>query len=195
MTPVGYSLVLPRGWVRVPLRAGTREALEEKVFQGIEAVPEGVPRDRGMAYRAHVRGVVGRMADEARKGGGLDLYVPARTVRATAACFVVAEVPRTGGGVEELAGGRRAGAPGELREVGGGPAVRWEYARAAGTREPYGPPGGSRCVDYVLPVPRDGTRWLSASWSTPGDGDLGSGYTQALTDLFDAVVTTFAWTY
>jgi hypothetical protein len=53
----------------------------------------------------------------------------------------------------------------------------------------------SRRVDYVLPVPADRARWLAVSHSTAVDGDPAGPYAQALTDLFDALMTTFRWAY
>jgi hypothetical protein len=202
--PATYSVVLPPGWVRIPLRVGTREALDEKVFRGIEEIPAGVPRDQGMAYRLHVRRKVDRMVEEARRAGGLDLYVPARVRTRTlmASSFLVSEIARDGdAGWEDeeaerllarLAADRRSGEPGELRVAGEAMAVRWEYVTVPDGSDPE-VDVGCRHVDYVLPVPRSGGRWLAVSHSTAGDGDPGSAFTRALTDLFDAVMSTFQW--
>ncbi|HEY5836519.1 hypothetical protein [Streptomyces sp.] len=192
-------MVLPPGWVRIPLRGGTWEALDEKVFRGIEEIPEGVPREKGMAFRLAVRRRIGRMVGEARKAGGLDLYVPARARPGVlmAASFLVSELARPEGEAASpevvlgrLAGDRRGGEGGALRGVGGTVAVRWEYVE---------PPGGedvdmyARHVDYVLPVPGDDGRWLAVNFSTGGDGAPGSEFTRALAELFDALMTTFRW--
>ncbi|MFI1094548.1 hypothetical protein [Streptomyces sp. NPDC020917] len=212
--PATYSLVLPPGWVRIPLRDGTREALDEKVFRGIEEIPAGVPRDQGMAYRLHVRRKVDRMVEEARRAGGLDLYVPARVRSRTlmASSFLVSEIARDGDepgdGYDDasvpgsgpqaelvlarLAADRRSGEAGELRLAGEAMAVRWEYLTVPDGSDPE-VDVGCRHVDYVLPVPGDGGRWLAVSHSTAGDGDPGSAFTRALTDLFDAVMSTFQW--
>lgn len=193
-----YSVVLPPGWVRIPLREGTRAALDEKVFRGIEQVPADVPRDRATAYRLHVRRTVERMAEQARQAGGLDLYVPARPRgRAVPASFLVSEIvredtARTEDVLVRLVADRRAGEAGELRLVGEAAAVRWEYV-APPADEDGGADTYSRHVDYVLPVPGDRTRWLVVSHATAGDGDPHSRLTRALTDLFDALMTTFRW--
>jgi hypothetical protein len=196
--PTSYSLLLPPGWVRVPLRGGSREVLEAKVFRGIEKIPVGVPRDKGMAYRLYVRRRVERLVEQAREAGGLDLYVPvgARPGGGVlAASFVVTEVEGEGGARPEAVLGRlagEAGKAGEVRNVGGTLGVRREYVQA--------PPEGEReadtptwHVDYVVPVPGDENRWLAVSFSTPGDGDPASAYTRAVADLFDAMMTTFRW--
>ena len=202
--PGTYSLRLPPGWVRVPLRSGTREVLDDQVFRGIEEIPADVPRDKGVAYRLHVRRKVDRMVEEARRAGGLDLYVPARvrTRALMASSFLVSEIVRdeleaVGGPEAELvlarlASDRRSGAPGELRLAGEAMAVRWEYVT-----EPDGVDAevDTRCrhVDYVLAVPGSGARWLAVSHSTAGDGDPDSDFTRVLSDLFDAIMTTFQW--
>jgi hypothetical protein len=197
--PIGYTLVLPPGWVRIPLRGGTEEALEEKVFRGIEQIPEGIPRDKGMAFRMEVRRRVGRMVGEGRKAGGLDLYVPvrARPGALMAASFLVSEIAHGGSARQEavlgqLVGDRRGGEGGEVRGVGEGAAARWEYV------EPPGADGVdtyARHVDYVLPVPGGDGRWLAVNFSTAGDGDPGSAFTRALAELFDALMTTFRWDF
>jgi len=192
-----YSLVLPRGWVRVPLREGTAEALEEKVFRGLEKVPAGVPRDAGMAYRLYVRRRVEKLVGEARRAGGLDLYVPVgvRPGGAIAASFVVGEVAARGeaSARAEAVVARLAGDAGEVRGVGDTVAARWEYVRGPSAEEAE-VDTASRHVDYVLPVPgNEASRWLVVSFSTAGDGDPGSAFTHALADLFDAVMTTFRW--
>lgn len=204
----GYGLVLPPGWVRIPLRGGTEEALDEKVFRGIEVIPEGVPREKGMAFRMEVRRRVARRVREARKGGGLDLYVPvgARPGALMAASFVVAgmateweEGAEPERALGRLAGMRRGGAEGEVRGVGETVAVRWEYVtEAGGEDEDEGEKAdtGARRVEYVLPVPgQEGGRWVAVNFATAGDGDPGSDISRALTELFDAIMTTFRWEY
>lgn len=197
--PEGYTLVLPPGWVRIPVREGTANALEEKVFRGIERIPDGVPRDKGMAFRAEVRRRVEGMVGEARKAGGLDVYVPVRgrPGELMAASFVVAEVPgeaRAEAVLAQVAGEGRGGAAGEVREVAGTLGARWEYVEPPALDE--GVETYSRHVDYALPVPGEGSgRWLTVTFSAVGDGDPGSEFTRVLAELFDALMTTFRWSY
>jgi hypothetical protein len=182
--PTTYSLLLPPGWVRVPLRGGTRETLDAKVFRGIEKVPEGVPREKAVAYRLEVRRTVERLAAEARRAGGLDLYVPVGG-KPLAASFVVAQVRGEDAVPPEVVLGRL---PGEVRGVGDTAGVRREYVVA-----PREGDVGARHVHYVLPVPGDAGHWLAVSFSTAGDGDPDSAFSRAVADLFDAMMTTFRW--
>jgi hypothetical protein len=202
--PTGYTLVLPPGWVRIPLRAGTEQALDEKVFRGMEKVPEGVPRERAMAFRMEVRRRVGRMVGEARRAGGLDLYVPAQARPGVlmAASFVVSEIGGPEGEGEivpqeavlgRLVGECRGGVGGELRGVGETVGVRWEYVEGPGGKEDVDV--GARHVDYAVPVPGEAARWLAVSFATAGDGNPGSELSQVLAELFDALMTTLRWDF
>ncbi|MFC4033641.1 hypothetical protein ACFO3J_19445 [Streptomyces polygonati] len=170
-----------------------------KVFRGIERIPDGVPRDKGMAYRLYVRRWVERLVEDARKAGGLDLYVPVGARpggRVLAASFLVAEVGGEVGGEGEARAeavlGRLAGEAGEVRGVAETVGVRREYVREAPEGEAEADTA-TRHVDYVVPVPGEGSRWLAVSFSTAGDGDPASAFTRAVTDLFDAMMTTFRW--
>lgn len=222
-TPTGYTLVLPPGWVRIPLREGTREALDEQVFRRIEEIPATVPRDNRVAFRTEVRRRVERLVGEAQKAGGLDLYVPARArpEALLAASFLVSEVgpyeephvesyepydlrephephesyeqPAPEAMLARLAADRRGGAAGAVREVAGTLAVRWEYVEPPTVEDDFDT--YMRHVDYTLPVPWDGNRWLAVSFSTAGDGDPGSEFSRVLAELFDAMVSTFRWSY
>lgn len=193
-TPTGYRLVLPPGWRRIPLRAGTDEAIAatiEHSFAG--TAPRALEAERD-ALRNHLLG----LAAAAAANGGLDLYLPAELSHGftVAASFVVAELnfesvenPDAGSvlaGVISLRNG--AGAV----TVGGTAAARAEsVAPADATR---GIPLASRRVDYVLPVPRDAERWLVVTFSTIGQGDPQDDFARLLVDLFDAIMTTFRWT-
>ncbi|MFG2326525.1 hypothetical protein [Streptomyces sp. NPDC048568] len=94
-SPRGYELILPPGWVRIPLREGTKEALERILFSHMGQVPEGIPRDDAMRFRLDMRRQLERQARAARRNGGLDLYLPVlpRGGIFLMASFIVAELP------------------------------------------------------------------------------------------------------
>jgi hypothetical protein len=200
VVPNGYRLIIPPGWVRVPLRDGTERALEELVFSRLKRLPPGVSKDDGMKYRLEVRRSVTRRIAEAREAGGLDLYLPLTTRYGVplAASFLVAACTagESACRTTELLLARMA-SPGEgvrtaIRELAGTPAVRREHVRPA---EPEGEVHvATRRVEYALPIPHDPCRILSVVFSTPGDGDVDSAFTEALTELFDACMMTFRWT-
>lgn len=82
-------------------------------------------------------------------------------------------------------------------------AERIELAGVQGIRTEHACPAdrdrdinfASRRVEYLLPVPNAADSWLVASYSTLGDGDPESELTKLFCDLFDAIMTTFRWTY
>ncbi len=152
-----------------------------------------------MKYRLTVRRSVTRQIANARKAGGLDLYLPLTTRYgiALAASFVVSEhtTPPNASVPESLIAAlspAREDSRTSTNEVAGALAVRREHIRPAA-------PGhdihiATRRVEYALPVPGDPRRILSIVFSTAGDGDVDSEFTKAVAELFDASVMTFRWT-
>ncbi len=200
VVPNGYRLIIPPGWVRIPLRGGTEQALEDLVFSRLKQLPPEVSKDDGMKYRLTVRRSVTRQITDARKAGGLDLYLPLTTRYgvALAASFVVSEhtlqeaVPL----LPELLLASLVPTQGDVRtstqELVGTLTVRREHVRPAEPERDV--QVATRRVEYALPVPYDPRRMLSIVFSTPGDGDVESDFTKAVAELFDASVMTFRWT-
>ncbi|MEU9628659.1 hypothetical protein AB0D89_17855 [Streptomyces luteogriseus] len=210
VAPGGYELVLPPGWVRVPLRKGTKEALEKVLFSHMRQVPEGIPRDDAMRFRLEARRSLEKQARAAKRNGGLDLYLPVlpRGGIFLMASFIVAEMPigqkhavPPQAVIDQLANQDITGGTATKVEVAGAPALRRAYRSALDAEKPSSPGAvqqaslSTRRVEYVLPVADDPGRWISINFSTPGDGDVDSEFTGALVELFDAVVGTFRWSY
>ncbi|MGW2020567.1 hypothetical protein [Streptomyces decoyicus] len=209
--PRGYELVLPPGWVRIPLREGTKEALEKVLFSHMGQVPEGIPRDDAMRFRLDMRRQIEKQARAARRNGGLDLYLPVhpRGGIFLMASFIVAEMPigqdRAAPPEAVLAQLANEGGPDGSAtevEVAGVPALRRSYRSAPDPAKLRSAPEAvqqtalpARRVEYVIPVADGHGRWISINFSTPGDGDLDSEFTGVLVELFDAVVGTFKWSY
>ncbi|MCX5361041.1 hypothetical protein OG864_20245 [Streptomyces sp. NBC_00124] len=197
--PRRYELVLPPGWVRIPLREGMNEALEKVLFSHMAEVPEGIPRDDAMRFRLEMRRQLEKQARAARRNGGLDLYLPVlpRGGIFLMASFIVAELPIGQGHavppqavLAQLAEENVPGGTATTIDVAGATALRRAYCSALGEEELP-----TRRVDYVIPVADDPGRWISINFSTPGDGDIDSEFTDVLVELFDAVVGTFKWSY
>ncbi|WP_432095121.1 hypothetical protein [Streptomyces sp. bgisy100] len=209
--PRGYQLVLPPGWVRIPLRSGTKEALEKILFSQMGQVPEGIPRDDAMRFRLDMRRQIEKQARAARRNGGLDLYLPVRPRGGTflMASFIVAEMPigQDRAAPPEAVLAQLADDDGPDRsattvELVGAPAIRRSYRSTPDAEELRSAPAAVQQaalpayrVEYVIPVAEDVGRWISINFSTPGDGNLDSEFTGALVELFDAIVGTFKWSY
>ncbi|MDT9698816.1 hypothetical protein [Streptomyces sp. P17] len=211
-TPRRYELVLPPGWVRIPLREGTKEALENILFSHMGQVPEGIPRDDAMRFRLDMRRQLEKQARAARRNGGLDLYLPVlpRGGIFLMASFIVAEMPIGYGHavppqavIAQLASEDVRGGTATKVDVAGAPALRRAYRTTPHEEKPSSDAPEAveqaalptRRVDYVIPVAGDPGRWISINFSTPGDGDVDSEFTGVLVELFDAVVGTFRWSY
>ncbi|MFF9047355.1 hypothetical protein [Streptomyces parvulus] len=209
--PRGYELILPPGWVRIPLREGTKEALEKILFSHMGQVPEGIPRDDAMRFRLDMRRQLERQARAARRNGGLDLYLPVlpRGGIFLMASFIVAELPigqahpvPQQAVITQLANEGVPDGAGTQVDVAGAPALRRSFRSIPDEEKPSSASEAqqeaalpTRRVDYVIPVPDDAGRWISINFSTPGDGDIDSEFTGVLVELFDAVVATFKWSF
>lgn len=197
----GYSLVLPPGWVRIPLRQDTEQALDELVFKNLEQIPEEVPRDKGMKYRLDVRRRVTRLVREAQKADGLDLYLPVEQHSAplVSASLLVSEILLPGsenrpeGVLARVGGSGGRDVATSAQEVDGITSLRRERFRKGMTSDELDESVSARTVDYVVPVPENPGRWLLATFSTPDDGDQGADFAALLVELFDAMMTTFRW--
>jgi uncharacterized protein (TIGR03083 family) len=153
--------------------------------------------DKLAPYRAEIEGRLRRAAAQARKNGAIDLYLPVqlRGGLPVPASFVVSEgaIPTSseaepGQIVSYLVAESTDGAPVTVDGVTG---ARSE--QAAGPDPDQGIGYGSRRVDYVLPIPGAGGRWLLFAFSTLGAGDPGDQVARMLVQLFDAMMSTFRW--
>jgi hypothetical protein len=209
----GYALVLPPGWRKIPVRYGTDEAIREILDEVLGRVGSGTDRERLVRARVELQGRLSAMAMRAREASGVDLYLPVEYVHGTPvpASFSVSEgAPGspggTGGSPAATAEPDQALAPEELIAylasaddatslitLDGAPGIRTDHVAAAdpGTEAPL----PSRQVDYVVAVPGSPDRWLMVVFSTVGDGDPAGQFANLLVELFDAIMSTFRWTW
>ncbi len=191
--PSGYTLVLPPGWSRIPLRRGTEQAITRILDRAFA----GLPRDQVASLRRELHLRLQDLAGRARESSGLDLYLPTEQmhgVTATAS-FVVAEISLVSAEPVDpgmlvarlVAGSERTTAV----ELAGTAGTRTEHLAAADAEQGIEHP--SRRVDYVLPVPTDPYRWVIVSFSTLGSGDPTDEFAELLVEFFDAIMTTFRW--
>lgn len=197
--PSGYALVLPPGWCQVPVRTGTRAAIRAIVQERFRVPPGNVSRDALTPYRIALEQQLTSAAARARRHGGTELYLPVEPVRGTllAASFVVSE-----GSLADRAEHDAAVIDAAVKAGGDGSAsVALDGVRAARI-ERTAPPDpargtdhGSRHVDYAVPVPARAGRWLIFAFSALSAGDPGDRFARLLAELFDAIMSTFTWTW
>lgn len=195
----GYTLIIPPGWTRIPLKEGTQEAVKEIVDQAAERISGDLPRDKVSKARLELYRRLNSSVKDAQRQGGVDLYLPVDPMHGVliAASIVVAKVDtslRDGvGGQDVLTQLLSDYADAESVEVAGSAAVRNERTVDADPEKDAEAP--SKHVDYIVQVPSSGadSGWVVVSFSTIGDGDPAGDLTAVLVELFDAVMTTFRW--
>jgi hypothetical protein len=207
----GYTLVLPPGWRRIPVRHGTKPAVRAIVDEVLHRVSKGISRDKLTRYRIELERRLSDLAKQARPAGGVDLYLPIEYVHGVTitASFVVSQLtlPDPAG---EMAGTAEAAAAasadtaqliayltseaGEASSVviAGAAAARKESVAPADPAQQM--PFGSRRADYLVPVPGEPRGLLVVAFSTIGDGDPEGDFAKLMLELFDAIMLTFRWT-
>jgi len=199
----GYTLVLPPGWCRIPLRGGTSAAIRKLLDERFRHLP----RDTVAPFRIEIERRLNEQITQARRNGGVDFYFPVEIAESgpVPASFVVSEVrlalPDMAAGADPAslvvaALAVDAGADGEsaprIVDIDG----------ACGVRSADVVPGdpdaetayAARRVRYMLPVPGTPGRWLVVVFATPGAADPTGRYAGLLVELFDAIMGTFRWT-
>lgn len=198
--PTGYRLVPPPGWDMIPLRDGTDEAVRRIVDRSVDQLSEEIPKDDVIKARLELIKRLNKGVQQARKADGLTLYLPVERIHGTlvAASIVVSEAltgPRANVASGEVMAQLLAdGAGSEPVTVDDADGVRVDKVVAADPDREV--EHASRRIDYVLPVP--GTQvaqWVTVCFSTIADGDPRSEFADVLVELFDAVMTTFRWSY
>jgi len=194
----GYAIVLPPGWRGIPVRQGTAEAIRRILDEVFGRLGKGRSRDALVRHRIDLRRKLTAMADRARENSGSDLYLPIEYVHGVTvpASFVVSEGPASAapGDPAEVVAYLLSGTDGATEVViDGAIGVRTEHAAAP---EPDAEvPFASRRVDYALAMPGRPGQWLMAVFSTLGNGDPDGEYARILVELFDAMMSTFRWTW
>jgi hypothetical protein len=198
--PVGYSIVLPPGWRRIPVRSGSKKAVREAADEAFSVLPKNAPRDKVGAYRLELERYLMDMVRDARTKGGIDLYLPVLPVYGAPvpASFVVADISealRPAGGMLDPAQTIAVYAAGNDHAdpvtVDGAVGLRMEKTGKGSLEK--GEEFGTHQVDYVLSVPGTRDRWLAVYFATLGGGNPDDQVAALLTSLFDAMMTTFRW--
>jgi hypothetical protein len=191
-TPVRWRLLLPADWWQVPLEDRTRrvasvEALVAQAFQGVD--------DQPVLRRAVLAELQGT-AEAAAADGGRLLAVSTALAGGVPLANVLTVGVSDSGGRRAIDARRLArdfadegDADVEVVDLPAGDAVRRVYRRRPRI-EPGDAEVTSTVADYHVPIPDRPGCALRLTFSTP----LPSPVAEAAMDLWDAVVTTLAWT-
>lgn len=196
----GYRLLLPPGWVRVPVSEDGLRVVDLLLDQAFE----GTPSDSTGPLRREMRSMLVAQLEAAAASRGVDLYLPAGGWRSrpTAASFLVSHLPpealplpESSDSPEEQAvavlgalHGDGPGGAGAPVTVAGQAGLRFSRTEEAVVEQQE---VSSLAVDYVLPVPHD-EGWLVVAWNAVRHPSA-PGVAEALTELFDAVLSTLRW--
>ena len=190
----GYSVVLPPGWRKIPLRTGTEKAIRAVVREAFAALPRDAPPDKVGPHRLQLERTLARMVRDARGKGGIDLYLPAGPVYGAplAASFIVSELSLGPADPASIAAMLEA-ADDAMKTVTMDGADGLRAERTAAPAPEHDVDFASRRVGYILPVPGRPGRWLAIAFSTLGGGSPQDNIAILLAELFDAVMSTFRW--
>jgi hypothetical protein len=175
--PRDFRVLLPPGWVRIPLDGTETARMTAIVTAKVADVPEP---QRGQ-LRQRLLGVLKDTLGRARDAGGIDVLVSLGDVRGVpipASCLVSyldrgQKVPLDGLHADLAGGGDQV----TWAEIAGSPAIRRQHAGDDAT-----------AVDFFTPVPgRAGL--LSLSFATAAAEPLAG----ALLLLFDAIAESLRW--
>ncbi|WP_202424734.1 hypothetical protein [Streptomyces sp. HUCO-GS316] len=137
---------------------------------------------------------------KARNSNGLTLYLPVEPMHGMLipASFIASEpLAAPTGNVEPeavLVDLVRDAENASARDLDGTAAVRTLWKLPANPEKGVSVP--SWRVQYTVPIPNSTPpRWLTFSFSTLVAPDMDMEFTETLVELFDAVMTTFRWSY
>ncbi|MEU5684998.1 hypothetical protein DEJ48_16570 [Streptomyces venezuelae] len=198
--PNGFNIVPPPGWDTIPLQLGTREAIQRIVRKSVAQLPAGFPKDDIPKARLQLTKELKETVRRARKSDGLTLYLPVEPMHGVIipASFVASEplaAPRPDIGPEDvLRDLARDSEDASVHELDGTAAVRTLQKLHADPDKGVEVPSWQ--VQYTVPIP-DSTpaQWLTFSFSTLIATGMETEFTETLVELFDAVMTTFRWSY
>lgn len=196
----GYSIVLPPGWRRIPVRWGSKQAIREAVDEAFSVLPKDTPPDKVGPYRKELERYLNDLIRDARTKGGIDLCLPVLPVYGTPmpASFVVADISEALRPAGEAVDPAQAIAMfvadnDHARPVTVDGAVGLRIEKSGEASLEKGEEFGTHQVDYVLSVPGTRDRWLAVYFATLGGGTPDDQVAVLLTSLFDAMMATFRW--
>ena len=197
-----YTLVLPPGWIQLPLHEGVDDAVRGVVDRAVSAAPADMPPDTLKAARRRIEGHLRATVAAARENGGTELYLPVERMGdlLVPSSFVVGVVrgeldaDQDAVDVVPRVIARMLAEDDSARpvEIDGAPAVRTQRRAPSRPDQQFGVDAASRRIDYVLAVPGAPGRWMSVSCTVLEVADAPD-VTELLVELFDAVMTTFRW--
>ncbi|QEU97616.1 hypothetical protein CP970_27865 [Streptomyces kanamyceticus] len=186
----------------IPLHTGTDEAMDRIVRRAVAQLPVGFPKDDIPKARLKLTQEMKKVVRRARAKGGMTLYLPTERLHGVAlpVSIVAAEpieIPRVtpDRGPEAVLLALASETPGaEMRELDDTAALRSE--RDVPDDAAQGIDFAHRQVEYFVPIPDSAPDlYLTFSFSAVIAPDSDPAFYDTLVELFDAVMSTFRWSY
>ncbi|MBZ4020017.1 hypothetical protein CCS38_30620 [Streptomyces purpurogeneiscleroticus] len=197
----GYTILMPPGWDRIPLRSKseTQDAIKGIVDHAVKYLDPATPKEKVTQARLELHGRLNRAVADAKRRNGVDIYLPVEPIHGfvAPASFLVSKVsPGLGAQTspsETMRHLTKDFGPSEDITLDDVPGVRCQRSVPANPKNEDSVP--SRQVNYVVPVPDAGevSEWLIVSFTTLTPEGTPQDFLEILTELFDAVMTTFRW--
>lgn len=193
-----YRLVLPTPWEHVPVGTGRDERVAEIVAAAVARLPTSAPPDQVAQSRIRLTELMRRQLRECEERGGVDYYLPTDLVHGIQinASFLVSEVLPDTSAPEGLTGqvlASLAGRGGTPVTAGDTVWIRTDEVVARDGDETISDDLRVRKIDYMTALPSDERRWYIVSFTSVGDGDPASDFSDLMVDLFDAIMSTWRW--
>jgi hypothetical protein len=193
-----FLIALPPGWMRLPARASDEADLAALIEVIVaEALPASLPRDKAEPWRGEMRKTFTAIVVEARDAGASAVYLPVRPVNGVniPASFVESEIDDGGvGDVGSVLAGILAGSEnGTLHVIDGAHAARTDSSTVRVEARDGWPEMTNRQIVYTVEVPHREGRWVVLSFSAASGDSPSTALSDALVELFDALMLTFRW--
>jgi hypothetical protein len=193
-----FLIALPPGWMRLPAGAGDEAVLHSIIDEIVdEALPATLPRDKAEPWRGEMRKTIAGVVAEARDAGANAVYLPVRPVNGinVPASFVESEVDDDGAGDPGavLAAMLADADAGALHVIDGAHAVRTDSSVVRVEPRDGWLEMTTRQIVYTIEVPHREGRWVVMSFSAASGDRPSAALSDALVELFDALMLTFRW--
>lgn len=192
-TRAPFTLVLPPGWSRIPVGPGSRTAIR----QILDRTTAGVTDKQAAGARRQLETLLTEQVEAARQQSGVELYLPTAQVHGiTVPASIIVSAPRLpedADPMDTLLVVAARSTQAEVIDIDGKAAVRSEQ-RVAADGGIEGASHLTRQIVYFLADPADKRRYLVvAAQVIEGEGEGGAAVADAVTELIDAMLTTFRW--
>lgn len=200
-----YQLVLPTPWEHIPVAqssvgVGRDQRIEEIVAAAVGKLGPETPPDQVAQARIKLTGMLRKQLAECEANGGVDYYLPTDLLRGVRlnSSFLVSEVVPDASVPDGMTGRVMAALAvkdDNSRPVTAGDTVwiRSDEVTKRSADEVVSEDVLSRRIDYMTALPSDERRWFIVSFTTFGDGDPTSEFSDLMVDLFDAIMSTWRW--